>query len=72
MDVAGYPATVEAVAVVLVGTGFALTEDVVEEETWGAEVTIELLWLEVVVPLSVPLLMGAVLTTGAVPNEGVG
>lgn len=50
MGAAGYVETVEAVAVVIGGTGGAMTEDVVEEEeTWGVEVTIELLWLEVVV-----------------------
>lgn len=50
MGAAGYPATVEAVAVVIGRIGLAMTEDVVEEEeAWGVEVTIELLWLEVVV-----------------------
>jgi len=71
MGAAGYPATVEAVAVVIGGTGFAMTGDVVEEDTWGAEVTVELLWLEVVVLLPVPVLVDAVLTIGAVPSEGV-
>ncbi len=46
---AGYVETVEAVAVVIEGFGFAMTDDVVEEETWGAEVTVEGLGLEVVV-----------------------
>jgi len=69
---AGYVETVEAVAVVIEGFGFAMTGDVVEEDTWGAEVTVELLWLEVVVLLPVPVLVGAVLTIGAVPSEGVG
>ncbi len=50
MGAAGSVATLEVVAVVIGGIGLAMTEDVVEEEeTWGVEVTIELLWLEVVV-----------------------
>jgi len=49
MGAAGYVATLEVVAVVIGGTGGAMTEDVVEEETWGAEVTVERLWLEIVV-----------------------
>lgn len=69
---AGYVATLEVVAVATGGIGLAMTEDVVEEETWGAEVTVELLWLDVVVPLSIPVPVGAGLTIGAVPSEGTG
>lgn len=70
---AGNVATVEAVAVVVGETGGAMTGDVVEEEeTWGAEVMVESLWLEVEVVLPVAVLGGAGLTIGAVPSEGVG
>lgn len=73
LGAAGYVATVETIAVVVGETGCANTGDVVEEkEIWGAEVIVERLWLEVVVVLPVPVLVGAVLTIGAVPSEGVG
>jgi len=72
MGVVAYVATVKSVAVVIGGIGLARTEEVAEEGTWGAEVTTEPLWLEVVVLFLVPVPVGAVLTIGAVPSEGVG